>query len=135
MNVDKVGAIASMICAVHCALTGLALGLLSIVGLGFLGSPTAEVAFIGTALVLGTWAVVHGLKKHHSYLPALIFITGLVSLVLSHFVFGHNHGGTEPQPLAATITSVLGGLCFVSFHIVNFRLQKKCGCQVCQTSH
>ena len=38
INLDKLGACASAICAVHCLLTGIALGLLSVAGLGFMGS-------------------------------------------------------------------------------------------------
>ncbi|MBI3722145.1 MAG: MerC domain-containing protein, partial [Fimbriimonas ginsengisoli] len=64
LNLDKVGACASAVCAVHCLLTGLALGLLSVVGFGFLGSLTADIAFLGVALSVGLLAVFHGIRRH-----------------------------------------------------------------------
>ncbi len=134
MNLDKVGAVASAVCAVHCLLTGVALGLLSVVGLGFIGSLPAEIGFISVALIVGSWAIVHGIRKHHSYIPALIFVLGITCIAISHFVFPHSHDGKAPADAMhglSTLFSVLGGLCLVSFHVVNLRMQHgcKCGCE------
>jgi hypothetical protein len=135
-NVDKIGAYASAICAVHCLLTGVALGLLSVAGLGFMGSVWADATFLGVAVAVAVVAIVHGVRKHHSYRPALIFTAGLVSVVLGHFVFRHPHGtpsGFDSDQALSTFFSVLGGVCFVAFHVVNLRLQHKCGCTHCTT--
>lgn len=134
VNFDKVGAVASAICAVHCLLTGLFLGLLSIIGLGFIGSGPAEFGFISAAVLIGSWAIVHGVRKHHSYIPALIFAFGLACIATSHFVFPHRHeahGAMTPAQIASTVFAVLGGLSLVSFHLVNLRLQKGCECGRC----
>jgi len=132
LNIDKLGAIAGTVCAVHCLLTGLALGLLSVVGLAFFGSETSEAIFVGTAFVLGIWAVRHGVKKHHSYVPSLFFVGGLICILISHFVFGHEHSksvaAASPSAIASTVFSVMGGLCLVTFHVVNQRLAHRCGC-------
>jgi hypothetical protein len=136
IDYDKVGTYASAICAVHCLITGIALGLLSVVGIGFIGSVQADVTFLGIAVLVATIAIVHGIRKHHSYKPALIFVTGMVSIVLGHFVFRHVHTGNPAMDLdrvLSTIFSVLGGLCFVAFHVVNQRMQKSCGCDHCST--
>ena len=131
VNLDKVGAYASAICAVHCLLTGVALSLLSVAGLGFIGSVPAEIGFISVAVFVGSWAIVHGIRKHHSYLPALIFVLGLTFIALSHFAFPHHHSVSEPASLGSTVCAVLGGLSLVSFHLVNLRLQKGCECGHC----
>jgi hypothetical protein len=132
VEVDRIGAYASAICAVHCLVTGVALGLLSFAGLGFLGSVAADVAFLSVAVLIATVAIVHGIRKHHSYKPALIFVAGLLSVILGHFVFRHDHpGGTEGPAIWSTVFSVVGGLCFVLFHVVNLRLQRACGCGHC----
>jgi hypothetical protein len=124
---------ASTICAVHCLLTGVALGLLSVVGLGFLGSATTELVFLAVALSVGVLAVRHGVSKHHSVVPALFFVAGLASWVVSHFVFGHNHAKGGHNSVGATTFAVLGGLCLVTFHVLNQRMAQRCGCGHCTT--
>lgn len=134
VNLDKVGAYASAICAVHCLLTGVALGLLSIIGLGFIGSLPAEIGFISVAVLIGSWAIVHGMRKHHSIIPAMIFVFGIACIAVSHFALPHHHVANEPSSaahVASTVFAVLGGLSLVSFHLVNLRLQKGCACGHC----
>ncbi|MFZ4506712.1 MAG: MerC domain-containing protein [Fimbriimonas sp.] len=127
LNVDRLGTVASALCAVHCALTGLAFGLLSVIGLDFLGSTTAEIIFIGVTLTIGTYAVIHGIRKHHSVVPAAIFSAGLAGILFVHFGLGeHGH-----ETLAGTVLSVSAGCCFILFHVVNHRLTQACACGEC----
>lgn len=130
--IDKIGAGASAVCAVHCVLTGVALGLLSTAGFGFLASRTAELVFLSTAIVVGVIALWHGSRFHRSFVPALFFIGGLAFIALGHFVFGgvrdahgHIHGPSW--------FNVAGGICLVMFHTVNLRLQHQRGC--CHDAH
>lgn len=137
INLDKLGACASAICAVHCLLTGIALGLLSVAGLGFFGSLWSDIAFMSVAVFIGSFAVIHGIRSHHSYVPASVFVAGLVFIVFGHFVFRHTHEPGVEEPVfmhAASVTfSVLGGLSLVTFHVLNLRLRKQggCGCESC----
>lgn len=134
VSLDKVGAIASFVCAVHCLLTGVALGILSIVGLGFFASPWVDRTFISIAFLVGAAAAWHGYRKHGSTIPALMFVVGLAMVLWSRFGVAHDHGGTHSGGLAhtvGTVLSVIGGLLLVSFHIVNMRLQHKCRCSAC----
>lgn len=135
INMDKLGALASAVCAVHCLLTGVALGLLSVAGLGFVGSLATDAVFLVVALTVGTAAIVHGIRKHHSAVPALIFVGGLAMFLMGHFAFGHSHveGPWSWQRTMQVALSVAGGLCIVLFHVVNLRLQKSCGCDHCAT--
>ena len=136
-NLDRIGAYASAICAVHCLITGIALGLLSYAGLGFMGSITADIAFLTVAVGVASLAIVHGIRQHHSYKPASIFALGLAMVVMGHFVFRHQHSvsetGFDLERVLSTVFSVLGGLCFVLFHVMNMRMQKTCGCRHCAT--
>ena len=129
VNLDKVGAYASALCAVHCVLTGLALGLLSVAGLGFVGSPVTESIFFLVALGTGTAAMVHGIRKHGSAVPASVFAAGVACLLVSHFVFGHGTA-EEPASFGGPLFSVIGGFCLVTFHVLNLRLARagQCGC-------
>jgi hypothetical protein len=117
-------------------LTGVALGLLSVAGLGFVGSLATDIIFLGLVLVVGSTAIVHGIRKHHSIVPALIFVSGLLLFLVGHFAFGHSDQAVGPWDgirVTRVVLSVAGGLCIVLFHVVNLRMQKTCGCNHCRT--
>ena len=129
VNWDRWGAFASSVCAVHCLLTGVAFGLLSVVGLEFLGSEMAEWAFVLVTVGLGTTALIHGRRKHHSLLPAAIFALGMVFLLISKLAFSHSHAGgpIHAEDFLHTGINVSAGICLVTFHIINQRMQSACG--------
>lgn len=137
IDFDKVGVCASAVCAVHCLLTGLAFGLLSVSGLAFMENEVFDVVFIGLAGILGAVAVVHGRRKHHSYYPAAVFVFGMVAIVVGNFFVHHVHREGVPEGLwdhyGHTICMVLGGLSLVGFHTLNVWLQRHggCGCNGC----
>jgi hypothetical protein len=123
---EKVAIWTSAICAVHCALTGLAIGLLSVTGLTFMDSPLVEGLFLGVAVALGGFGLYHGHKRHKSMIPAAIFVGGLACIALSHFAFDHGS-------LAGVSMAVFGGGALVAFNLVNQRLGGHCGCEDCRT--
>lgn len=132
-RLDRVGACASALCAVHCLLVSVALGLLPLIGLGFLGSPQADVAFFAIAISVGSLAIRQGYRHHRSRIPAMLFAAGLAMVLLGHFVFGHDHdhgswasAASQWSRVLSGVFSVGGGLMLVSFHIVNARLRKTC---------
>ncbi len=144
-HIDKFGAFASALCAVHCAAVGLAMAVLPVLGLTFLADPRTEAVFIGTAVVLGVWAIVAGYRRHRNRWPAVLFLAGLVLVAASHLGHGHAHGVASAahvhgpgcvhrEPWAAAL-AVLGGLTLVAFHVVNHRLgHHACACIVCTAS-
>ena len=106
------------------------MGFLAVAGLEFMAHPLVEAGFVGLALIVGSWAVVHGLRKHHSKIPAAVFVGGLTCIVASHFL-GHSHDAATSGSLLATILAVVGGLSIASFHFLNMRMQhKNCSCGV-----
>lgn len=131
---DRVGACASAICAVHCVLTGVALGLLSSLGLGFFGHLWVDIAFVLVAVVVGGVALWHGTRRHGSAIPALFYVAGLLCVALAHFE-DFSHGlpvhAEHRHGIVTTVMSVIGGLCFVMFHILNLRLQHHRSCTCC----
>lgn len=139
IDLDKVGMCASAICAVHCLLTGLAFGLLSISGLAFIDNEAWDITFIVAAAVLGAFAVVHGQRKHHSLFPGLVFLVGMTSVVIGNFFMKHVHRDGVPESFFThwghTFFMVVGGLSLVSFHMLNVWLQRHggCGCEGCAT--
>ena len=121
---DKMGVCASAFCAVHCLLTGVALGLLSSLGMGFFDHPVVDALFLIVAAVVGGFALVHGARHHRSFVPALFFVVGLAAFGASHAI---EH--MSPKLLAArTVLNVAGGMCLVLFHVFNLRLQRARHC-------
>ncbi|MBS1717772.1 MAG: MerC domain-containing protein [Armatimonadetes bacterium] len=130
-DLDRIGAVASFICAVHCLLSGLLLGLLAILGVGFIGNPLVDWIFISVAVMVGLGAVWDGHRHHHSWKPAALFIGGLASILISHTVFNHVHAANQPldaDAIFSTVFAVAGGLMLVSFHFVNRRMHKASHC-------
>jgi hypothetical protein len=125
LNLDKIGACASGICAVHCLLTGVALGVLSIMGLSWFGSVTTDVVFLTVTLSIASLAIFTGIRRHRSLIPAGLFILGVAAIVISHFVLPHDRSA-KSEGVVTTILSVGGGCCLVAFHFVNLRMRQAC---------
>lgn len=122
---DKLGGTASFLCAIHCVLTGVAMGLLSTLGLQFFADPKTEYTFMGIAVVAGLLAIYTGVRKHHLWWPSGLFAAGMGALIVRHVMFPHAHahhadGVVCCQPPAiATALSVGGGCLLVAFHVLN----------------
>ena len=91
INWDALGIGASLACAIHCALLPLFLSSLPLFGIEILDNVYFEVGMIGLALVIGSYSLYHGYKRHHhSLLPLTLFFAGFSFLVLKQF-FIHYH--------------------------------------------
>ena len=114
--VDRVGAFASFLCAVHCALLPVVFGVLPALGLAFLADHAIERAFVGFAIVLASTSLLFGLRKHGSYRAFWVLIPGIVLLVIGMLV-----GADHSDALHAVLVSIGGTLVALS-HLVNLRL-------------
>lgn len=91
INWDALGIGASLACAIHCALLPLFLSSLPLFGIEILDNVYFEIGMIGLALVIGSYSLYHGYKRHHhSLLPLTLFFAGFSFLVLKQF-FIHYH--------------------------------------------
>ncbi len=112
---DRVGATASFLCAIHCALLPFVLALLPFIGLEFLADHRFERGFVFFACVLALFALVRGFRRHQRPLPLMLAIPGLALLLL---------GVTYAENYSIILHSVLvtcGGLLLASAHFVNLR--------------
>lgn len=112
---DRIGAAASFLCAIHCALLPFVLALLPFVGLEFLADHRFERGFVMFASVLALVALIRGFRRHQRPLPLILAIPGLALLLL---------GVTYAESYSIVLHSVMvtcGGLLLASAHFVNLR--------------
>ncbi len=112
---DRIGATASFLCAIHCALLPFVLALLPFLGLEFLADQRFERGFVLFACALALIALIRGFRRHQQPLPLLLAVPGLALLLL---------GVTYAESYSVVLHSVLvtcGGLLLASAHFVNLR--------------
>ncbi len=81
INWDAIGITTSLACAIHCALLPMFLSSLPLFGVNIIENISFEIGMIVLAFVIGAYSLFHGKKKHHhSWLPLLIFGTGIALL-------------------------------------------------------
>ena len=97
-KVDRFGAVASSLCAVHCALCALLPAAFSALGLGFLIGHEAEWILSLVAVALGAGALFLGWRQHRSVQVAGLLVIGIVGLLASRGLeMGSDHHGHEDE--------------------------------------
>ncbi len=112
-DVDRIGMIASTLCAIHCAVVPILLTSLPLIGLGFLAKPWFEWGMILLALIIGIGSLAYSFFNTHRRLtPLVLFLVGFIYVVGGHLLL---HGWKE------AIVVPLGGLTIVTAHFINRR--------------
>ncbi len=112
---DRIGAGASLLCAIHCAALPFVLVMLPFIGLGFLANDRFEIGFVVLASVLAMVVLTRGFRRHQQPLPLLLAALGIALLVL---------GVSDVVSHALLVHSVLvtiGGVSLASAHFSNSR--------------
>ena len=118
INWDVMGVVASVVCAIHCALLPLFLTSLPLLGVNIIHNQGFEIIMIGIAFIIGSYALYHGFKKHHrNILPLALFAFGMLFLFAKQL--WHN---IELWLLLPAV------LFIVSAHFINYRLHSKVAC-------
>lgn len=91
---DRFGAIASGLCAIHCALCALAPAAFVALGLGALLTHEAELLLTLVAIVFGLTALVLGWRRHREASVLWVMVAGILALVASRGLeMGSDHHG------------------------------------------
>ncbi len=114
--VDRVGATASLLCAVHCILLPFVLALLPLIGLEFLAGHTFERVFVACAAVLAGTSVLVGYRRHRQPRALFLMIPGIALLLSGVTVDLNTH------VLVHTLCVVTGGVLVASAHVTNLVL-------------
>ena len=81
LNWDALGIGASVACAIHCAALPLFLSSLPVFGIELIDNAAFEYFMILLAMGIGSFALIHGYRKHHhSIVPLVIFMGGILLL-------------------------------------------------------
>jgi len=117
LHLDFIGFSASMLCAIHCAAIPFLLSLAPLAGLQFLENHWIEYTIIILSLIIASNALVHGYRKHHKKVQALLLaLGGFLLIALGHIMH------TESQEM---VFASSGGVTIALAHLVNWKHIKK----------
>jgi len=115
INWDALGVSATIACAIHCALLPLLLSSLPLFGINILHNIFFETGMILLAMLIGTYSLSHGYRRHHHHLlPLVLFISGIFFLLLKQFITSLHIWLLIPAVLL-----------IVSAHFLNWRFCRK----------
>ncbi|NNK80140.1 MAG: MerC domain-containing protein [Flavobacteriales bacterium] len=118
IDLDVIGASASLLCAVHCALVPLILTFGMLGGISFLADPFWDIIFISSAAILALTSLVNGYRNHHKNIrPMVTAVLGFLGIILGHTLL-HN--------LFGDVLSVLGGSLIAYAHFLNYKACRTC---------
>ncbi|HEY0505016.1 MAG TPA: MerC domain-containing protein [Lysobacter sp.] len=114
---DRIGALGSLLCAIHCALLPLVIAVLPSLGVAaWLGSSFEE-AFVLFATGLGLFSMVWGYRRHRAVQALSLLVPGLLVLWVG-VLYRPLHESVIPHAIAMTFGGTLVGLA----HLANLRL-------------
>ncbi len=113
---DRVGALGSVLCAVHCALLPIVIAALPALGLGGFALVDIDQAFTVFATLLGVAVLSYGYRRHRAFRAWMVLIPGLALIWIGSFTPLHNHS------MGHVVVMVAGGLAVAAAHLINLRL-------------
>ena len=114
---DRLGAMASFLCALHCALLPFVLAALPAFGLGFLADHGFEHAFIFFASLLALLTLIQGYRRHRAPRALALVLPGLLLLWIGGFVVD-----SHDTLLWHAVLVAMGGSLVAAAHLTNLRL-------------
>lgn len=122
-RLDRLGIVASCVCAIHCLVTPMVLALLPLLGASFLADEMTENLLLLTAFVIGASSLIPGYFLHHRRaLPIAVFGGGTLLIMAGRF-------WSDEGSWLETALSGLGVTLFAVSHFINYRLCAAC-CKV-----
>ena len=116
---DRIGATASLLCAVHCALLPFVLALLPLIGLEFLAGHTFERVFVVCAALLASATILTAWRRHRRMHALFLLVPGIALLLFGVGIDIDGHIALH------TVSVVSGGLLVASAHVANLVLSHR----------
>jgi hypothetical protein len=118
-TLDHAGVTASLVCAAHCVLVALFLGVMP--AAATLAAPWIEWAFLGVSTAIGIFALVPGYRRHRQPMPLVLFGVGLVLLVSARTLH------LPPSPVELLVVGLAAGAMIMA-HWKNRGAVHACAC-------
>jgi hypothetical protein len=116
--IDSLGATVSMACAIQCLVLPLLVGVLPLLGLGFLLGDGIETIFVAASAVLAVSSFTWGVRHHRCY-HIFVFLLSALALISA--------GRYWVEDRYETPLVICGTLILVAGHFLNRRLCSLCG--------
>lgn len=117
---DKTGAAASWLCAVHCLAMPFVVSFLPFLGLGFLADEKGEYAFLVLSAVLSSVSLLPAFFKLHRKISILLlFVVGIFTVAAADTLFEEHLAGK-------IIFVAFGAGLMTAAHLFNRRLCRAC---------
>ena len=118
-RLDKLGVVASLACAIHCAVLPVIFTTLPLLGLEFLSNIWFEIGMLSFSLCVGAYTLLLSYPKHQKVSPIILLITGFLCIGTGHLVLKSLEFLLIPS----------GGLLLATAHLINIRHTKNCNHQ------
>lgn len=118
-TVDRFGAGASFVCAVHCAALPIVIALLPAIGLGVFANHAFERGFIAVAALLAITSLLTGFRRHRRLRAFGFLVPGIACLLAGIAIDPDAH----PVSHAALVS--IGGTLVAFSHLANLRLARR----------
>ena len=116
-RIDRVGAGMSFACAIHCVLMPFVIGVLPLLGLGFLADHKAEAIFVSFSVLLALASLCWGYRSHgKSHLFAILFLSASL-IATGLFVV------TDKEHMYFVVAGAVG---ITISHVLNRKLCQSC---------
>jgi len=125
LNWDALGIATSALCAIHCAILPIIVSSLPFFGFNIVHNISFEWGMIIFALLVGSYALIHGHVKHHRYFgPLILFLIGFGFLILKQFYHEYEYWFLAPAVIL-----------IISAHYYNYKLCNRSKCSSPHHSH
>lgn len=125
-RLDRIGAVLSSACAVHCIAMPLVLTSLPLIGLGFLADHAFEAWVLIAMIAIASIAAWRGHMRHGKWRVTLTFAAAVVVMLVAHMTHDHHH---SDEHFFGAVMMPLGGLMTAIAHIWNAHHLKEAHCE------
>jgi hypothetical protein len=115
--IDSLGSTVSIACAIQCSVFPLLIGVLPLLGLGFLLGDDVEKVFLGTSVVLGVSSFTWGFRYHQRFYIFVFLVSAFALIGVGRFWVDDRY--ETPIVIAGTLVLAAG-------HFLNRRLCRLC---------